>query len=97
MNDTGISWHKGDEMEDCSKDTTGFKSYMALLVTCGFLMVMAALLYIAPPDGARDALMFTLGVVASIVKDVFGFYFGSSEGSRKKTDIIEAQNANQGA
>lgn len=75
------------------KDTTSFKGYMALMVTVGFLAVMVALLYIAPPSTAMNALMFSLGVVASIVKDVFGFYFGSSEGSQKKTEIIEARDA----
>jgi hypothetical protein len=74
------------------RDTKGFKAYMGLLVTLGLLAVVIALLYVEPKTGAKDALLITLGALVSLVKDVYGYYFGSSEGSSRKTEIMEAAN-----
>lgn len=40
------------------------------------------------PERAVNAIMFVAGVLASAVRDVYGFEFGSSRDSRNKTDII---------
>lgn len=72
--------------------TKGFKAYMALFITIGFMAVVIALLYLEPKPGAKDALLITLGALVSMVKDVYGYYFGSSEGSTRKTEIMEASN-----
>lgn len=40
------------------------------------------------PAGAREAIMFVAGVFAAAVRDVYGFEFGSSRGSKEKDSAI---------
>lgn len=40
------------------------------------------------PSGAREAIMFVAGVFAGCVRDVYGFEFGSSRGSKEKDEIM---------
>lgn len=42
----------------------------------------------ALPAGAREAIMFVAGVFASAVRDVYGFEFGSSRGSKEKDELV---------
>ncbi len=79
------------------KDTKGFKCYMALLVTVGLLGVVFALMSVELKDASKDVLLVVLGALVAIVKDVFGYYFGSSEGSQRKTELLKGEeNANPG-
>jgi hypothetical protein len=41
------------------------------------------------PERAVNAIMFVAGVLASAVRDVYGFEFGSSRSSQKKDDTIQ--------
>lgn len=75
------------------KDTKGFKAYMALLVTAGMLAVIFSLMQMEVPSSAKDVLLVVLGALVAIVKDVFGYYFGSSEGSQRKTEIMQGTDA----
>jgi drug/metabolite transporter (DMT)-like permease len=77
------------------KDTTVFKSSMAVLVTIGLLGVILALMYLDPPAGARDALNIALGALVMLVKEVFSYYFGSSEGSARKTALLQGATSDQ--
>lgn len=38
----------------------------------------------SPPEAVRDGFWMMVGAVIAIVKDVFGYYFGSSSGSKQK-------------
>jgi hypothetical protein len=62
---------------------------LALLAVSG---LVACVWFIARdgslPDHAVNAVMFIAGVLASAVKDVYAFEFGSSRGSKEKDDII---------
>jgi hypothetical protein len=40
------------------------------------------------PERAVNAVMFVAGVLAAAVRDVYGFEFGSSRGSKEKDDIL---------
>lgn len=40
------------------------------------------------PQTAKDTLLVVLGVLVSAVKDVYGYYFGSSAGSDAKTQLL---------
>lgn len=40
------------------------------------------------PSGAREAIMFVAGVFAGCVRDVYGFEFGSSRGSKEKDEAM---------
>lgn len=70
------------------RDVQLFKSWIALLVTVGLLGVLFSLLSVAPKGEAKDALLIVLGALIAITKDVFGYYFGSSEGSQRKTELL---------
>jgi len=54
------------------------------LVLCVWLVASDPLL----PGGAREAIMFVAGVFAAAVRDVYGFEFGSSRGSKEKDEIV---------
>lgn len=49
------------------------------------------------PERAVNAIMFVAGVLASAVRDVYGFEFGSSRDSRNKTEIIAGMEKVKGA
>lgn len=40
------------------------------------------------PERAVNAIMFVAGVLASAVRDVYSFEFGSSRGSKEKDDVL---------
>ena len=40
------------------------------------------------PERAVNAIMFVAGVLASAVRDVYGFEFGSSRGSKEKDELV---------
>lgn len=66
-----------------------FKPVLALLAIIGFLAAGFALLSSpALPDSVKDVLLILVGALVAIVKDVYGYYFGSSEGSAKKTELL---------
>lgn len=54
------------------------------LVFCVWMVASDSLL----PTGAREAIMFVAGVFASAVRDVYGFEFGSSRGSKEKDELL---------
>lgn len=43
------------------------------------------------PDSGHDALLILLGAVVATYKDVYGYVFGSSAGSDRKTEILASQ------
>ena len=62
-----------------------FLAYMAV----GALILCIVLLFIfEPPSQSRDLLLVTLGALVAIVKDVFGFEFGSSKGSERNAQAV---------
>jgi hypothetical protein len=66
-----------------------FKALLGLLVIAGFFAVVFILIYspgINPT--VKDILLILLGCLVTLVKDVYGYYFGSSEGSAKKTELL---------
>lgn len=60
---------------------------VAGLVFCVWLVGSDANL----PERAVNAIMFVAGVLASAVRDVYGFEFGSSRGSREKDAVLASQ------
>jgi hypothetical protein len=56
----------------------------------GLISLIWVLLVRAVPEGpTRDILLILSGALVAIVKDVYGFEFGSSRGSQDKTEQIE--------
>lgn len=59
---------------------------LALLLIVGTLLVFILVLFI---EVANDKLLYLiLGSLTSLATTVTGYYFGSSEGSAKKTDLL---------
>lgn len=67
---------------------TDIKKLLALVVLTGFFGIILSLFFIDIPSGNMD-LLKTFGIaLISIVSAVAGYYFGSSEGSARKTEIM---------
>ena len=65
------------------------KPLLALAAIIGFFAAIIVLIS-APdiPGSVKDILLILIGALVAIVKDVFGYYFGSSEGSARKTELL---------
>lgn len=75
------------------KDTKGFKAYMALLITAAIIAALFLLVYVPMPGPSKDAILMIIGGLIARVSDVYAYYFGSSEGSQRKTELLGATNA----
>lgn len=63
---------------------------LAFGVTAGFFGILAFLLVGAPPPGSRDILNIMLGSLGTAWVSVIAYYFGSSAGSDRKTELLAA-------
>lgn len=62
--------------------------YLTILTMILFAVMLWFVCYMDVPAAMHDTFMLMLGLVISCVKDVYGFFFGSSSGSRDKDDTI---------
>lgn len=76
------------------RDTKGFKCYMALLVTIAVIGALFVLIYVPMPPPSKDAVLLILGYLCARLGDIYSYYFGSSEGSQRKTELMGVTNAN---
>jgi flagellar basal body-associated protein FliL len=67
---------------------TDVKPWLGALTFIGFIACLLLLFYVPPPSGTRDIILIVIGTLVVLVKDVYGFYFGSSEGSARKTELM---------
>lgn len=72
---------------------TGKQNYtMTVLVAIAMLGTGWIIWFLLSKDiRERELAFMILGFVIAIVKDIFGYYFGSSRGSALKDDIIKKQ------
>jgi len=70
---------------------TNIKPILALIAVVGtfFLFYFQSVGKIDP--SVKDIVLYILGVLSTIAVQVISFYFGSSEGSKGKDAVIEAQ------
>mgnify|MGYP003645289931 CR=1 FL=1 len=62
---------------------------LAIAAIVGLIGLIWTLLFVSIPDGpARDILLILSGALVAIVKDVYGFEFGSSRGSKEKDALL---------
>jgi len=60
---------------------------LGIFITLGFFSLLGLLLKIEPPSGSRDILNIMLGALGSAWINVISYYFGSSAGSARKTEL----------
>jgi hypothetical protein len=67
---------------------------LAGLSVVSLMFCICLIAFVHLPDGAKEALLLLIGFVGASYKDVYAYYFGSSAGSDRKTDLL-AQAASQ--
>jgi cation transport ATPase len=61
---------------------------LAIMVTVGFFGVLSYMLFRPVPPAGHDALLLMLGGLGSAWTAVVAYYFGSSAGSDRKTELL---------
>lgn len=61
---------------------------LACVVTVGFFGVLAYLIKWGKPDAGGDALMLLLGSLGTAWTGMVSFYFGTTSGSARKTELL---------
>ena len=63
--------------------------FVLSLAAIGFVAALLAIIGLLDlPQSMRDLAMIIAGVVLATFKDVYAFYFGSSDGSKEKTLML---------
>jgi hypothetical protein len=62
---------------------------LAMIVTVGFFSTLAYLIKYGKPEVGGDAVLLLLGSLGTSWTGVIAYYFGSSSGSKAKTDALE--------
>jgi hypothetical protein len=68
---------------------------LAVGVTLGFFGIIAYILTCGLPSSGGEALLLLIGTLGSAWTGVMAFYFGSSAGSKAKTDALNASISNK--
>jgi DNA mismatch repair protein MutH len=76
--------------KNVSRNTVGL---FAMGIAAGILL---GLFLMEIPEGNRDVAMVSLGIALGWAGSVVQFHYGSSEGSKSKTDLIAAQATGKG-
>ena len=61
---------------------------LGILVTIGFFGLLTAMFFWTPPVESESALQIMLGALGASYLSVVTYYFGSSAGSKQKTDMF---------
>ena len=67
------------------------KRELSLIAILAFVAMLFIVCFAPVKDSAHDLLLVLLGTLVGVVKDVYCFYFGSSSGSERKTELLNQQ------
>jgi hypothetical protein len=70
--------------------------FLVVAVTLGFLAALGYLLVYGMPQTASEPVLVLLGALGSGWTGVLAFYFGSTAGSRHKTELLARQSQDGG-
>jgi hypothetical protein len=74
------------QMQISTKSVTA--PILAMFVTFGFFGVLGVMMFYTLPAATHDALMLMLGSLGTAWTGVIAYYFGSSAGSDRKTELM---------
>lgn len=69
--------------------TKNITSILAIGILTGSLIIAMLVFFVDFPDSQENILIFVLGSLFSIATQVVSYYFGSSQGSKDKTDELK--------
>ena len=62
--------------------------YLAISVIAASFVLFAILIFVDVRPEAKDILIYILGVLSAAVTQILSYYFGSSQGSKDKSDLL---------
>jgi len=71
-----------------SKTNSNIPGILGGVITIGFFGVLAGILIHGMPEQGRDVILVMIGALGTSWTGVVSYYFGSSQGSKDKTEII---------
>lgn len=66
---------------------------LAVVVVTGFFLVLAAMMFVDIPEQAQQPLNILLGALTGLLLQVGNYFYGSSSGSARKNEMINAMMA----
>lgn len=98
IDDTGNARQREVEISKSEHATKLSKNTLPLMAlgTIGLSFVLFYVLIFSPgliPEGSKDIIVYILGVLSTILAQVYSYYFGSSAGSSDKQKTINSFNS----
>lgn len=73
------------------KKEVSFKHVVGTAMILLFALIVYALVFREIPEGNREVFVHMLGIIEGVVVTIVSFYYGSSSGSKAKSDTIEKE------
>lgn len=71
--------------------TDSTRALLTILIVVILALLIAGLFFIKIPAENKDLVNIGLGFIAGMATTIVTYYFGSSDGSRRKTDMLADQ------
>ncbi|MFZ3071899.1 MAG: hypothetical protein WA162_01505 [Thermodesulfobacteriota bacterium] len=75
------------EREIAVKDKT--PAILATVSFIGFFGILLIMMFVEIPPTAKDPLLIMLGALGAVITGITQYYYGSSSGSNKKSEMLE--------
>jgi len=66
------------------------RTILAILIVVLVALCIWAIFYYELPKGGAEILSILIGYMTSSFQQVYGYYFGYSEGSARKTELLKS-------